>query len=62
MLILLFIGLVSPTSIPPLPACDQLRYAYSSRGVPEYDIQGSPVQGNPTVFHKNLGTEKQYSN
>ena len=54
MLLLLFIGLVSPTSIPPLPACDQLRYAYSSRGVPEYDIPGRPVQGNQNVFYTYL--------
>ena len=45
MLVLLFIGLVSPTTIPPLPACDQLKYTYSTRGVPEYDIPGRPVQG-----------------
>merc|ERR1719474_79977 len=38
-------SLVSPTQIPPLPACDQLKYTYSSRGVPEYDIPGRPVQG-----------------
>ena len=49
MLVLILFVFVSPvclTTIPPLPACDQLKYTYSSRGVPEYDIPGRPVQGN----------------
>ena len=40
-----FVGLVAPTTIPPLPACQHLKYTYSSRGVPDYDIPGKPVQG-----------------
>ena len=45
LLVLLFVGLVAPTTIPPLPACQHLKYTYSSRGVPDYDIPGKPVQG-----------------
>jgi hypothetical protein len=45
LLVLLFVGLGAPTTIPPLPACQHLKYTYSSRGVPEYDIPGKPVQG-----------------
>ena len=47
LLIFLLVGFCSPTNIPSeLRGCDHLRYAYSSRGVPEYEVPGSPLQGN----------------
>ena len=50
LLVLLFVSLGAPTTIPPLPACHHLKYTYSSRGVPEYDIPGKPVQGETYLY------------
>jgi len=45
-LLLLLASAVAPSSIPPPPTCNHLKYAYSLRGVPESDIPGRPISGS----------------
>ncbi len=48
LLLIFLFGLSAPSNIPgvELRGCDHLRYAYSSRGVPEYEVPGVPLQGS----------------